>query len=562
MHSFSVSSRQHTNSRPESGAWLWSVLLYILLLTSAIGSAASPHKAKEKAAIKIGVLAKRGEEKALQQWSPTADYLNWMLPNLHFQIVPLDFDAIYPAAANKEIDFILTNSAFYVALVYHHQAQRILTIKNKRLDQETTRFGGVIFTRADNNTINTLNYRPVRQCLQSLRFPPFENYNIISWQESVRQHWPWYVFIVVVIIMATLSTITFFMLNRRLHSTMIQLNDESTNNRHLARHLQKFKLTLDQTMDCVFMYAPETLKYIYANQGAVNQVGYSRRELLTMPPLDLKPALTEKEFRAILDPLVREKKESITYTTTHLTKDGYTIPVEIIQQYVELSKEKNRFVSIVRDISSNHLAEIRDKELLQSQLLQAISESRNGVSRVSSIVMAMKKFSHPGSKTKETQSLNAIINTTVTVARNEWKYVADMERDLDPDLPRIPLLADEMGQVILNMLVNAAHAIDERLGDNPDGNMGKITISTQADHECVELRITDTGTGMSEDVKSRIFDPFYTTKKVGKGSGQGLAISHDVIVEKHRGTVTVESVVNESTTFIIRLPLVRSQVDE
>ncbi len=101
------------------------------------------------------------------------------------------------------------------------------------------------------------------------------------------------------------------------------------------------------------------------------------------------------------------------------------------------------------------------------------------------------------------------------VARNEWKYVAD--GDLDPDLPVIPLLADEMGQVILNMLVNAAHAIGDKLGDNPEGDKGTISISTGKVGETVELRIRDTGTGMPENVQFRVFDPFFTTKEVGQG---------------------------------------------
>jgi len=196
-----------------------------------------------------------------------------------------------------------------------------------------------------------------------------------------------------------------------------------------------------------------------------------------------------------------------------------------------------------------------DWDYLVEELPLAIAQSREGVKRVSSIVRAMKEFSHPGSREKESLNLNQIINTTVTVARNEWKYVADMELTLDPNLPRVPLLADEMGQVILNIMVNAAHAIGEKLGDNPEGEKGVITITTTRSDTNIELQISDTGAGMPEEVQLRIFDPFYTTKKVGKGTGQGLAISHDVIVEKHGGTITVDSIPGKGTTFCIYLPL-------
>lgn len=167
----------------------------------------------------------------------------------------------------------------------------------------------------------------------------------------------------------------------------------------------------------------------------------------------------------------------------------------------------------------------------------------------------MKEFSHPGSKEKEPRNLNQIINTTVTVARNEWKYVSEIELDLDPMLPDIPLLADEIGQVVLNMLVNASHAIGEKITDNPDGEKGTITIQTRALDHRIEVRISDTGNGIPVKIQDRIFDPFYTTKKVGKGSGQGLAISHDVIVEKHGGSIEFETESGKGTHFIIGLPL-------
>lgn len=195
-----------------------------------------------------------------------------------------------------------------------------------------------------------------------------------------------------------------------------------------------------------------------------------------------------------------------------------------------------------------------DWDYLATEIPTAIGQSRDGVKRVSSIVRAMKEFSHPGSKEKMAINLNTIIQTTITVATNEWKYVAEVETDLDPDLHSIPCLSDELGQVILNMVVNAAHAIAEQLGGNLEGRKGKITLVTRQDEEWVELRISDTGAGIPEAIRARIFDPFFTTKEVGKGTGQGLAIVHDVVVDKHQGTISVESEVGVGTTFIIRLP--------
>ncbi|MBU1139379.1 MAG: HAMP domain-containing protein [Proteobacteria bacterium] len=231
----------------------------------------------------------------------------------------------------------------------------------------------------------------------------------------------------------------------------------------------------------------------------------------------------------------------------------------------EATQEINELMNTIQEISKTAPKEIMDAihksfekadwEYLSEELPQAISQSRNGINRVSSLVLAMKEFSHPGSKEKEPRNLNQIINTTVTIARNEWKYVSDMTLDLDPNLPDIPLLADEIGQVILNILVNASHAIGEKLTDNPDGAKGTITIQTKQIDNRIEIRISDTGNGIPETIQDRIFDPFYTTKKVGKGSGQGLAISHDVIVEKHNGSIDFETVPGKGTHFIIGLPL-------
>ncbi len=195
-----------------------------------------------------------------------------------------------------------------------------------------------------------------------------------------------------------------------------------------------------------------------------------------------------------------------------------------------------------------------DWEYLAEEIPEAIRQSKDGVQRVTSIVQAMKEFSHPGSRKKERVNINRIVETTVTVARNEWKYVADIHLQLDEELPLIPCLADEVGQVILNLLVNAAHGIAEKLGDNPTGEKGTITISTIPRDQYVELSMTDTGTGIPAGIRKKIFDPFFTTKEVGKGTGQGLAIARDVIVNKHGGMLDVESTEGEGATFTIRLP--------
>ena len=165
----------------------------------------------------------------------------------------------------------------------------------------------------------------------------------------------------------------------------------------------------------------------------------------------------------------------------------------------------------------------------------------------------MKEFSHPGGDEKQAIDLNRAIESTLTVSRNEWKYVADVVTDFDLRLPLIPCLPGDFNQVVLNLVVNAAHAIADKVGAT--GEKGTIAVSTRHDGDWAEIRIRDTGMGIPEKIRAKIYDPFFTTKPVGRGTGQGLAIAHSIIAEKHRGTIDFETAVGEGTTFILRLPI-------
>jgi PAS domain S-box-containing protein len=194
-----------------------------------------------------------------------------------------------------------------------------------------------------------------------------------------------------------------------------------------------------------------------------------------------------------------------------------------------------------------------DAAYLVEEIPKAIDQTLEGVSRVAALVNAMKEFSHPGAKDKVSLDLNHAIQSTITVSRNEWKYIAEMETDYDSTLPTIPCLPGEFNQVILNLIVNAAHAIAAAAGaESP--KKGKIKVQTRRCQKWAEIRIQDNGTGIPEKIRTRIFDPFFTTKEIGKGTGQGLAIARSVVVDKHGGTIHCETEEGKGTTFIIRLP--------
>lgn len=196
-----------------------------------------------------------------------------------------------------------------------------------------------------------------------------------------------------------------------------------------------------------------------------------------------------------------------------------------------------------------------DLNYLQEEIPKAIQQSLDGVARAAKIVSAMKDFSHPSLGTKGLVDLNHAIESTVTVCRNEWKYAADLEMDLDPALPLVPCFADEFNQVVLNLVVNATHAIEAASGGREPGAKGLIRIMTRHHGQHIEVQVSDTGTGIPEGIRTRIFDPFFTTKALGKGTGQGLAIAHSVIVDKHGGSIRVETEPDKGSTFILELPL-------
>ncbi|MEO8634555.1 MAG: ATP-binding protein [Gemmatimonadales bacterium] len=194
-----------------------------------------------------------------------------------------------------------------------------------------------------------------------------------------------------------------------------------------------------------------------------------------------------------------------------------------------------------------------DGGYLLAEIPRATVQALDGIERVTKIVRAMKEFSHPGGTEAIPVDLNHAIENTIAVSRNEWKYLADMVLELSPDLPPVPCLAGEIQQVILNLIVNAAHAIGDVVAES--GGRGTIRISTTVVEGFVEVRVRDSGTGIPLEVRSRVFDPFFTTKDVGRGTGQGLALARDAIVRKHRGSLTFESEVGAGTCFLIRLPL-------
>jgi PAS domain S-box-containing protein len=240
---------------------------------------------------------------------------------------------------------------------------------------------------------------------------------------------------------------------------------------------------------------------------------------------------------------------------TRFLLDGFAELARVLETFRGmLSEGRDGGLTAEQLAKACEVVEAADTEYLLREIPKAISQSLEGIERVSAIVRAMKEFSHPAGDEKQAVDLNHCIASTITVSRNEWKYVANMTTELDPRLPAVPCLPGEINQVILNLIVNAAHAIGDVV-DRNGSTKGNITVRTRREGAWAVVEVADTGKGIPAAIQSRIFEPFFTTKEVGKGTGQGLAISRAVVVGKHGGDIGFTSEEGVGTTFSLRLPL-------
>lgn len=196
-----------------------------------------------------------------------------------------------------------------------------------------------------------------------------------------------------------------------------------------------------------------------------------------------------------------------------------------------------------------------DLDFLEAEIPAAISQTQDGLHRVTKIVGAMKDFSHIDEEDFSPSDINKSIESTVTVCRNEWKYVANMRLELDKNMPPVHCVAADINQVVMNLVINASHSIADVIKKNVTEGKGLITVSSTLSGSYALITVSDTGAGIPSSIRSKIFDPFFTTKPVGRGSGQGLALAYSLIVEKHKGKIYFDSEEGKGTTFFIEVPI-------
>jgi two-component system, NtrC family, sensor kinase len=242
--------------------------------------------------------------------------------------------------------------------------------------------------------------------------------------------------------------------------------------------------------------------------------------------------------------------------SVHFLKEAYQQQCTLIERYRDALERLGRLgktPDYERIVDASRQAEIdADLEYLTHNAPAVFDRCFDGIERITSIVGAMKEFAHPDQNEKSPADLNQALKNTITISRNEYKYVAEVEMEFG-EIPAVACHLGALNQVFLNLLVNAAHAIADVVCDRD--TKGTIRVRSIADGDWVRIEFEDSGTGIPEAIRNRIFDPFFTTKEIGKGSGQGLAIARSIVVDKHGGSLTFNTEVGKGTTFIVRLPV-------
>ncbi|MCP4605723.1 MAG: PAS domain S-box protein [Proteobacteria bacterium] len=241
---------------------------------------------------------------------------------------------------------------------------------------------------------------------------------------------------------------------------------------------------------------------------------------------------------------------------TKFLKESFGDLTNVYRKYEDLKKavEDGRDSAEIVECIENALEET-DVEYLLENIPNVTNQFLEAINGILNMLQAIKEFSHSGTGKKMYLDINKTLETTIVLCRNEWKNIANIETEFFPNMPPVLCLPGDLTQAFLNIIVNAAHAVDEVQKEKADQTKGAITITTRKTDDFAEIRVEDTGSGIPENIGDRVFEPFFTTKNMGKGTGQGLSIARSAIVDKHKGRLFFETKEDRGTTFVIQLPL-------
>jgi signal transduction histidine kinase len=237
--------------------------------------------------------------------------------------------------------------------------------------------------------------------------------------------------------------------------------------------------------------------------------------------------------------------------------DQLDILIELVKRYRSLSDLiQNDEILRKRYSEIQEFSDLNDIDFLAEEVPAAISQSMMGVDTISAIVRSMRSLVHSGTRTRVCTDVNDAIQNAALMTRGTWKNCLELHTQLDENLPQIMCYEGELNQVLINLIVNATHAIEET------SKYGTINIRSFIYKNSIGIQIQDSGTGIPIEIQHRIFDPFFSSKDVGKGTGQGLAFAHSSIVERSAGALFFETAEGEGTTFHIYLPIDPPEAEE
>lgn len=249
-------------------------------------------------------------------------------------------------------------------------------------------------------------------------------------------------------------------------------------------------------------------------------------------------------------------------TPMHYLENNLTFLKFAFKDLLELDDQYRQLIKLTQSGKSISEQELKDLEAaenkadidyLRKEISQALDQSVEGISMVSKLVLALKDFSHPALHSYSLIDVNKCVDTACTISRHEWKRVADIKLNLDRDLPYLYSSRDELHQILLNLIVNAAQAIGSKI-KNGDYDRGNITITTKIIEDKIRIEVEDDGPGIPDDIKDKVFQKNFTTKEAGVGTGFGLSLVKKIVEEEYKGKVTFNSDVKSGTTFSVTLP--------
>ncbi|MEN8258515.1 MAG: PhnD/SsuA/transferrin family substrate-binding protein [Thermodesulfobacteriota bacterium] len=438
-------------------------------------------------------------------------------------------------------------------------------------------------------------YQSVRQCLQDLRVWPYEELGKIYFSDVLKNYW--HILLAVLLVMLA-SLLASFYVSRRNRALLLS---QQRLEKSYAKQKASFDYILEESLNEIYIFDAATFIFLRVNKGAQKNLGYDADELSRMTPIDIKPDLNHEGFLAKIEPLIAEQEKCLIFETRHRRKDGSSYAVEV---HLQASSYLDRkvYVAIILDITARKQAEKEKKKLeeklQQSQKMEAIGTLAGGIAhdfnnilgvilgfaemsllkfksgedivgnidqiklaagRAVDLVNQILTFSRKADRHSQPLKPHLIVREALKMLRSSLPSTVELKERLDPQSGFIMADPTNIHQIVVNLCTNALHALKQEKGTIEVSLAGKVLDSDEITEvgvvpgSFVELTVQDTGVGIDRTIMDRIFDPYFTTKKKGKGTGLGLAVIYG-IVKDCKGFIKVDSTEGQGTTFRIYIP--------